>query len=96
MEARARTFLQVAFCLLLVFVPSTAQTGGSPTYLDPSQPIDARVNDLVARMTLEGAGKPLVVVLMNRSALSVNWANDHANAILEAWYSGRRRRNGDR
>ena len=25
---------------------------------------------------------------MNGSALAVNWANDHANAILEAWYSG--------
>jgi beta-glucosidase len=37
---------------------------------------------------LKGAGKPLVVVLMNGSALSVNWANDHANAILEAWYAG--------
>jgi len=28
------------------------------------------------------------VVLMNGSALSVNWAKEHANAILEAWYSG--------
>ena len=37
---------------------------------------------------LKGAGKPLVVVLMNGSALAVNWANDHANAIVEAWYSG--------
>ena len=37
---------------------------------------------------LKGSGKPLVVVLMNGSALGVNWANDHANAILEAWYSG--------
>ncbi len=37
---------------------------------------------------LKGAGKPLVVVLMNGSALAVNWANDHANAILEAWYPG--------
>jgi beta-glucosidase len=37
---------------------------------------------------LKGAGKPLVVVLMNGSALAVNWANDHADAILEAWYSG--------
>jgi beta-glucosidase len=33
-------------------------------------------------------GKPLIVVLMNGSALSVNWANAHANAILDAWYSG--------
>jgi beta-glucosidase len=37
---------------------------------------------------LQKTGKPLVVVLMNGSALSVNWASEHANAILEAWYSG--------
>lgn len=37
---------------------------------------------------LKGTGKPLIVVLMNGSALAVNWANDHANAILDAWYSG--------
>src|SRR5581483_9461362 len=37
---------------------------------------------------LKASGKPLVVVLMNGSALAVNWANDHANAILDAWYSG--------
>jgi beta-glucosidase len=37
---------------------------------------------------LKGTGKPLVVVLMNGSALAVNWANDHANAVLDAWYSG--------
>jgi beta-glucosidase len=37
---------------------------------------------------LKGSGKPLVVVLMNGSALAVNWANEHANAILDAWYPG--------
>jgi len=37
---------------------------------------------------LSATGKPLVVVLMNGSALSVNWASQHANAILDAWYSG--------
>jgi beta-glucosidase len=37
---------------------------------------------------LKGSGKPLVVVLMNGSALAVNWASDHANAILDAWYAG--------
>ena len=37
---------------------------------------------------LANTGKPLIVVLMNGSALSVNWAAQHANAILEAWYSG--------
>jgi beta-glucosidase len=37
---------------------------------------------------VKGTGKPLVVVLMNGSALAVNWANDHADAIVDAWYSG--------
>jgi beta-glucosidase len=35
-------------------------------------------------------GKPLIVVLMNGSALAVNWSQQHANAILEAWYPGAR------
>jgi beta-glucosidase len=29
-----------------------------------------------------------VIVLMNGGALSVNWADKNANAILEAWYAG--------
>src|SRR6185437_4868332 len=33
-------------------------------------------------------GKPLIVVLQNGSALAVNWAQQHASAILEAWYPG--------
>jgi len=37
---------------------------------------------------LAETGKPLVVVLTNGSALAVNWANEHANAILDAFYPG--------
>jgi beta-glucosidase len=37
---------------------------------------------------LAATGKPLVVVLMNGSALAVNWAQEHANAVLESWYPG--------
>jgi beta-glucosidase len=37
---------------------------------------------------LAATGKPLVVVLQNGSALAVNWAQQNANAILEAWYPG--------
>jgi beta-glucosidase len=33
-------------------------------------------------------GKPLIVVLTSGSALAVNWAQEHAAAILEAWYPG--------
>jgi len=56
--------------------------GGDRTSLD----LPKAEEDLLE--ALKDAGKPLGVVLMNGSALSVNWANEHANAILDAWYSG--------
>jgi beta-glucosidase len=37
---------------------------------------------------LAATGKPLVVVLMSGSALAVNWVQEHAAAVLEAWYPG--------
>jgi beta-glucosidase len=37
---------------------------------------------------LGAIGKPLIIVLQNGSALAVNWAQQHANAVLEAWYPG--------
>ncbi|MFN8357168.1 MAG: glycoside hydrolase family 3 C-terminal domain-containing protein [Spirosomataceae bacterium] len=33
-------------------------------------------------------GKPVVLVLLNGSALAVNWESEHLPAILEAWYPG--------
>jgi len=33
-------------------------------------------------------GKPVVVVMMSGSALAVQWAKQHAAAVLEAWYPG--------
>ena len=56
--------------------------GGDRTSLDLPKPEEALLEAVAA------TGKPLVVVLMNGSALSVNWAKVHANAILDAWYSG--------
>ena len=63
-----------------VEVPGFA--GGDRTSLD----LPADEEKLIE--TLSQTGKPLVVVLMNGSALAVNWADHHANAILEAWYPG--------
>jgi beta-glucosidase len=37
---------------------------------------------------IQAQGKPVVIVLLNGSALAVNWANDHVPAILDAWYPG--------
>jgi beta-glucosidase len=56
--------------------------GGDRTSLD----LPKEEEDLLE--ALKTTGKPLVIVLMNGSALSVNWAAEHADAILDAWYSG--------
>jgi beta-glucosidase len=56
--------------------------GGDRTSLDLPKPEEDLLKALAA------TGKPLVVVLANGSALSVNWAKEHANAILESWYAG--------
>jgi beta-glucosidase len=56
--------------------------GGDRTTLDLPQEEEELLQ------LLKKTGKPLVVVLMNGSALSVNWAEKNAGAILEAWYPG--------
>jgi beta-glucosidase len=37
---------------------------------------------------IAGLDKPMVLVLLNGSALGVEWARDHFPAIVEAWYPG--------
>jgi len=56
--------------------------GGDRLTLDLPKPEQDLLESVAA------IGKPLVVVLLNGSGLSVNWAKEHANAILEAWYPG--------
>jgi beta-glucosidase len=56
--------------------------GGDRTSIDLPEPEEALVEAVAA------TGKPLAVVLINGSALAVNWINAHANAVLEAWYPG--------
>ena len=56
--------------------------GGDRTDISLPQPQEALLKAVVA------TGKPVVVVLLSGSALAVNWANENASAILEAWYPG--------
>ena len=42
--------------------------------------------DLLKR--IHALGKPMVLVLLNGSAVAVNWAAEHVPAIVEAWYPG--------
>jgi len=56
--------------------------GGDRTSLD----LPAPQQELMER--LAALDKPTVLVLLNGSALAVNWANARIPAILEAWYTG--------
>jgi len=57
-------------------------SGGDRTTLDISKEQQQLLEKL--KMT----GKPVILVLTNGSALSVNWANENLPAIVEAWYPG--------
>jgi len=56
--------------------------GGDRTSLDLPGPQQSLLERLHA------SGRPVVLVLMNGSALSVNWADQNIPAIVEAWYPG--------
>jgi beta-glucosidase len=56
--------------------------GGDRTSIDLPKPEE----DLLEAVT--ATGKPVILVLANGSALAVNWASEHVNAILESWYAG--------
>ncbi|HSD07703.1 beta-glucosidase [Flavobacterium sp.] len=56
--------------------------GGDRTSLD----LPANQQELMQAMV--ATGKPVIVVLINGSALSINWANDHVPAIITAGYPG--------
>jgi len=57
-------------------------SGGDKTSIDLPAPQEKLLEALSA------TGKPLIVVLQSGSAVALNWANEHANAIVEAWYPG--------
>jgi len=63
-------------------VEAAGFAGGDRTSLDLPAPQQALLERLHA------TGKPVVLVLMNGSPLSVNWADKHIPAIVEAWYPG--------
>ncbi len=56
--------------------------GGDRTSLD----LPAAQQKLIER--LHATGKPVVLVMMNGSAMGVNWADENLPAIVEAWYPG--------
>jgi beta-glucosidase len=59
-------------------------SGGDRTSLDLPKVQQVLMEKVVAA----AAGKPVVLVLLNGSALAVHWADAHVPAIVEAWYPG--------
>ncbi len=85
--ARTRAILEAVVVLLLILLPCTAQTPGGAVYLDPSQPIDARVNDLVGKMTLEEKASQLVNQARAIPRLQVpayNWWSEALHGVARA------------
>jgi beta-glucosidase len=58
--------------------------GGDRTSLD----LPREQQELMERVVAAAGSKPIVLVLQNGSALSINWADAHVPAIVEAWYAG--------
>jgi len=56
--------------------------GGDRTDIALPKPQEALLQAVSA------TGKPVVLVLLNGSALAVNWANQNVPAILDTWYPG--------
>ena len=50
--------------------------------------IDLPASQQALLQQVHATGKPMVLVLMNGSALAVNWADRNVPAIVEAWYPG--------
>ena len=60
MSKHLRNTFSVVLFLSLIVVGAAAQNTGKALYLDPSQPINVRVDDLIKRMTLEQKASQLV------------------------------------
>jgi beta-glucosidase len=56
--------------------------GGDRTSIELPAPQEQLLERVAA------AGKPTLLVLLNGSALAVNWADENLPAIIEAWYPG--------
>ncbi len=56
--------------------------GGDRTNIEIPEPQQKLIEAVI------GTGKPVVVVLASGSAVAANYAAEHANAVLEAWYGG--------
>ncbi|PYT73821.1 MAG: hypothetical protein DMG39_05315, partial [Acidobacteria bacterium] len=96
MSVNTLRIIVVSFVVLFSSVPVRAQSASTvafsaasprPAYLDPSLPIDQRVNDLVSRMTLEEKASQMQDVAAAIPRLNVpayNWWNEGLHGVARA------------
>jgi beta-glucosidase len=94
LEAEAVAAAEQADAVVL-FLGLTARLEGEemPIRIDGFQGGDRTTLGLPATQQrllerIAAVGKPTVLVLLNGSALAINWAQQNVPAILEAWYPG--------
>ncbi len=63
-------------------VPVPGFAGGDRLTLD----LPSIQTNLIKKIS--SLGKPVVLVLLNGSALSINWEEENLNSIIESWYGG--------
>ncbi|MCL2364961.1 MAG: glycoside hydrolase family 3 C-terminal domain-containing protein [Defluviitaleaceae bacterium] len=59
-------------------------SSGDKAHLD----LPGRQQHLLEKVIEAAAGKPVIVVVISGSALAVNYADEHANGIIQAFYPG--------
>ncbi|HEY4837131.1 MAG TPA: glycoside hydrolase family 3 C-terminal domain-containing protein [Candidatus Acidoferrales bacterium] len=85
-----RAVAQSAIFAFLVFIPALAQTPApapKPPYLDPSLPLDQRVNDLVSRLTLDEKASQMqdaAVAIPRLGIPAYNWWNEALHGVARA------------
>jgi beta-glucosidase len=72
-----------------VIAHAAAKTlGGRPLYKDPAQPVEARVNDLLGRMTLEEKAAQLIGIWLTKAAIQTPDGEFSAKAASQSFPNG--------
>lgn len=87
LDAARRAEVSV-LCLGLSPLLEGEETEASAEFGDDRKSLDLpRVQEELLREVC-ALGKPVILALLNGSPLSINWAQEHVPAIIEAWYPG--------
>lgn len=71
-----------------VIVAAVGEARGMSHESSSRTSLDLPASQLTLLKALKATGKPLVLVLMNGRPLALNWEREHADAMLETWFSG--------